>query len=235
MAKEAEASARKRKASDDVGPEGEEPAMPEPSLLEVETKSGEEASNSNPNPRDNFLFEDDYGCASLCDDNVDIMQHYSDICAVDAVKIPYVGDKVSRIPRPLDLSFVYTHLQISRWSLYSFGCFLYSIIIRSCSFADVLDETFSNFRIDENGFALDLEYEVAYLCHEIDSQKIQNPQTLLDLGFVHTHLQISRRSLYSLGRFLSSLLAGRVRFRMFWMKDIPILGLTKKAFVLDLE
>ncbi|CAL9753607.1 unnamed protein product, partial [Musa acuminata subsp. burmannicoides] len=47
----------------------------------------------NPNPRDNFLFEDDYGCASLCDDNVDIMQHYSDICAVDAVKIPYVGDK----------------------------------------------------------------------------------------------------------------------------------------------
>ncbi|CAL9094338.1 unnamed protein product [Musa textilis] len=93
MAKEAEASARKRKASDDVGPEGEEPAMPEPSLLEVETKSGEEASNSNPNPRDSFLFEDDYGCASLCDDNVDIMQHYSDICALDAVKIPYVGDK----------------------------------------------------------------------------------------------------------------------------------------------
>ncbi|WOL03757.1 ubiquitin thioesterase otubain-like [Canna indica] len=99
MAKEADASVRKRKAGEEAdagiaGGEGEGPTMPDPSIPEVDPKSSEEGIfGPNPNPSDNFIYEGEFGCSSLCVQDSDIMKHYSDIRAEEAAKIPYLGDK----------------------------------------------------------------------------------------------------------------------------------------------
>ncbi|XP_074558142.1 OVARIAN TUMOR DOMAIN-containing deubiquitinating enzyme 1 [Curcuma longa] len=102
MAAEAEASVRKRKAGEDADPgsgsgvdvEAVDSATPEPpSTVEIPKSSDDTTFNSNPNPSESFLFEDEYGYSCSCVDDGDIMKQYTDIRAVEAAKIPYLGDK----------------------------------------------------------------------------------------------------------------------------------------------
>lgn len=150
MAAEAEASVRKRKAGDDadagssVEVDVVESVTPEPPSTEEIPKSSDDAAlNSNPNPSESFLFEDDYGYSCSCVDDGDIMKQYTDIRAVEAAKIPYLGDKVDRPywPRLASFNFrlwictsSYSSYLFHNFSFLKYACLTVDIMGKNCTF-----------------------------------------------------------------------------------------------------